>query len=152
YPLHFFVPSKSGNGAPSRLHLFAVEQPGHIFLLGTDGYGRDLFTRLLYGGRVSVTAALVATLLSLLVGVTLGAIAGMAGGSIDSAIMRLTELGLALSWFYLLLAIRAFLPLHISPLHAFFLVAGVLGLTGWSRPARLRSEERRVGKEWWVGG
>src|SRR5207248_8718070 len=38
YPLHFFVPSKSGNGAPSRLHLFAVEQPGHIFLLGTDEY------------------------------------------------------------------------------------------------------------------
>jgi peptide/nickel transport system permease protein len=61
----------------------------------------------------------------------------MAGGAIDSVIMRLTELGLALSWFYLLLGIRAFLPLRTPPLQTLFLIAGVLGLTAWARPARL---------------
>ena len=137
YPFRFLVVSKSRNGARSERHLFGVEAPGHVFLLGTDEYGRDLFTRLLHGGRVSIAAALVATLLSLLVGITLGAMAGMAGGAVDEGIMRLTELGLALSWFYLLLAIRSFLPLHIPPLQAFFLVAGVLGLSGWAHPARL---------------
>jgi peptide/nickel transport system permease protein len=61
----------------------------------------------------------------------------MAGGLIDAGVMRLTELGLALSWFYLLLAVRAFLPLRTPPAQTLFLVAGVLGLTGWARPARL---------------
>jgi peptide/nickel transport system permease protein len=117
--------------------LFGVEPPGHLFLFGTDEFGRDLFSRVLHGGRVSIAAGLLAMLLSLLLGVTLGAVAGLSGGIVDSGIMRFAELGLALSWFYLLLAIRAFLPLRIPPLQTFFLIAGVLGMTGWSRPARL---------------
>lgn len=127
YPLHFFL---SG-------HLFGVEQTGRIFLLGSDAFGRDLLSRILYGGRLSIAAGLLAVLITLVVGTLLGAVAGMAGGLVDSVIMRFAELGLALSWFYLLLAIRAFLPLRTPPVESFFLVAGVLGLTGWARPARL---------------
>lgn len=119
------------------LHLFGVQDPGHLFLFGTDEFGRDLFSRILYGGRVSIAAGLLAMLIALGLGTLLGGIAGMAGGVVDSAIMRVAELGLALSWFYLLLALRAFLPLRTPPIQTFFMIAAVLGLTGWARPARL---------------
>ena len=137
YPIEFLLRSPQESGGHSTLHLFGVEQPGRIFVLGTDEFGRDLFSRLVYGGRISIAAGLIATLIALSVGLALAALAGMAGGVVDIAIIRLTELGLALSWIYLLLAIRAFLPLSTPPLRTFFLVAGVLGLTGWARPARL---------------
>jgi peptide/nickel transport system permease protein len=55
----------------------------------------------------------------------------------DESVMRLTELFLVLPWLYLLLAVRSFLPLHLSPLQTFFLLAGVIGTIGWTRPARL---------------
>ena len=134
YPVRFFVSEQNQGFA---LHLFDVDRPGRIFLSGTDEFGRDVFSRIVHGGRVSIAAGLLATLIALCIGIALGAIAGMAGGMLDTWIMRLSELGLALSWFYLLLAVRAFLPLRTPPLETFFLVAGVLGLTGWARPAKL---------------
>ena len=137
YPVQFMVRNKTAWGQETFLRLFGVAAPGKIFLLGTDEFGRDVFSRLLYGGRVSIAAGVLAMLTSLILGTALGAMAGMAGGIVDSGIMRLAELGLALSWFYLLLAIRAFLPLHTPPLQTFFMIAAVLGLTGWARPARL---------------
>jgi peptide/nickel transport system permease protein len=137
YSVRFFIRSKPEDGRIAKHHLFGVEQPGRIFVLGTDEFGRDLFSRIVHGGRVSIAAGLLATLIALCLGTALGAVAGMAGGLIDAGVMRLTELGLALSWFYLLLAVRAFLPLRTPPAQTLFLVAGVLGLTGWARPARL---------------
>jgi ABC-type dipeptide/oligopeptide/nickel transport systems, permease components len=137
YPIHFVVHTRRPNSQKSELRLFGVDAPGRIFMLGTDAYGRDLFSRVLYGGRVSVAAALLATFLALMIGASLGAAAGLSGGLLDSGIMRLSELGMALSWFYLLLAVRAFLPLRIAPLETFFLISGVIGVTGWARPARL---------------
>lgn len=137
YPVRFFVSVAVPNSGQRKLRFFGVDAPGRIFILGSDAYGRDLFSRVLYGGRISVAAALLATFLALLIGTLLGAAAGLRGGLTDSAIMRLSELGMALSWFYLLLAVRAFLPLRIAPLETFFLLAGVIGVTGWARPARL---------------
>ena len=137
YPIRFFVGVPAPNSQTRELRMFGVDAPGRIFILGSDAYGRDLFSRVLYGGRISVAAALLATFLALLIGTILGATAGLRGGLTDSAVMRLSELGMALSWFYLLLAVRAFLPLRIAPLATFFLVAGVIGVTGWARPARL---------------
>jgi len=137
YRIRFFVPAEGERASQFGLHLFSVQDPGHLFLLGTDEFGRDLFSRILYGGRISIAAGLLAMLIALGLGTLLGSIAGMVGGVVDGAIMRLAELGLALSWFYLLLAIRAFLPLRTPPLETFFLIAAVLGFTGWARPARL---------------
>lgn len=137
YPINFLASGSAEELSTSGLRLFSVQKPGHIFLFGTDEFGRDLFSRILYGGRISVAAGLLAMCISLGLGTLLGSIAAMAGGVTDNAIMRLAELGLALSWFYLLLAIRAFLPLRTPPLQTFFLVAAVLGFTGWARPARL---------------
>jgi peptide/nickel transport system permease protein len=131
YALRFF------NGNESGVHLFSVDAPAEIFLFGTDGYGRDIFSRILFGGRISLAAALVATLLSLALGTALGAIAGYFGGIADNAVMRTAELALALPWLYLLLAIRAILPLHVSATQTFLLISGVIGIIGWARPARL---------------
>ncbi|MGC2696608.1 MAG: ABC transporter permease [Candidatus Angelobacter sp.] len=121
----------------SRRHLFGVETPAGLFLLGTDGFGRDQFSRLLYGGQVSLFAGFVAAVFSVLTGLFLGAIAGMYGGYVDDVAMRVAEVFITVPWFYLLIAVRAFLPLQISPVTAFLLVVAVIGVVGWGRPARL---------------
>jgi peptide/nickel transport system permease protein len=118
-------------------HLFGVDPPARVFLIGSDGYGRDLFTRLLFGGQISLFAGLIATLLSLTFGVVLGTLAGFYGGWRDAIITRCVELFLALPWLYLLLALRGLLPLHTSPTQAFLLFIIAIGLVGWARPARL---------------
>jgi peptide/nickel transport system permease protein len=117
--------------------LVGVREPEVIFLLGSDAYGRDLFSRLLYGGRVSLFTGLLAAFLSLGLGLALGTVAGYYGGWLDRLLMRGGELVMALPWLYLLLAVRAFLPLHITTVEAFFLLVAIIGGVGWVRPARL---------------
>jgi len=120
-----------------RLHLLGVEAPGEIFLFGTDGFGRDEWSRMLYGGRISLAAGILAAAAALFAGAFLGLLSGFYGGWLDAAIMRLAELFLALPWLYLLFAVRAVLPLHIKTTDAFLILVGVVGLVGWARPARL---------------
>ena len=127
YPIQFLVHGR----------LFGVREPGVVFLLGSDAYGRDLFSRLLYGGRVSLLTGLLAAFLSLGLGLALGTVAGFHGGWLDQILMRGGELVMALPWLYLLLAVRAFLPLHITTVQAFFLLIIIIGGVGWVRPARL---------------
>lgn len=121
---------------PCRLHLFGAES-GRVYVLGTDGYGRDQFSRILYGGQISLLAGLLGATLTLIFGVLIGTTAGYYGGWRDGLLMRLAELFVALPWLYLLFALRAFLPLAVSPLEAFLLVIMVIGAVGWARPARL---------------
>ena len=140
YPVRFFVqgtPHKVAGLFVSRVHLFGVDEPGRISLLGTDAFGRDQFSRFLYGGQVSLLAGLLAAGLSVMFGVLIGAIAGFYGGWIDEALMRSGELFLALPWLYLLFAVRAAMPLHVSQSQIFLLLVSVMGLIGWARPARL---------------
>ncbi len=140
FPVRFFVHGdeyKLIGNVTSHLHLLGVSEPGRIFLIGADGYGRDQFSRLLFGGRISLFSGLLAASLCLVVGSGFGVVAGFYGKWIDEMIMRLAELFLALPWLYLLFAVRAFLPLHITPTAAFLLLVMVIGLVGWARPARL---------------
>lgn len=140
YPVRFLVSGDKGTIAgvlATRLHLFGVDAPGKIFLLGTDEYGRDQFSRLMYGGQVSLLAGLLAAGLALGLGMLLGTLAGFHGRWADETIMRVAELFFALPWLYLLFAVRSFLPLHISATQAFLLVIAVIGVIGWARPARL---------------
>jgi peptide/nickel transport system permease protein len=121
----------------STRHMFGVPAPANLFLMGTDGFGRDQFSRLLYGGQVSLFAGFVAAAFSVITGLVLGGIAGMYGGRVDDVAMRVAEVFITVPWFYLLIAVRAFLPLQISPVTAFLLVVAVIGVVGWGRPARL---------------
>jgi peptide/nickel transport system permease protein len=120
---------------PLQVHLFGGEEP--LYLLGTDAYGRDLLSRVLFGGQVSLLAGLIGAGLTLSIGLSIGAAAGFWGGWRDEGLMRVAELFLALPWIYLLFAMRAFLPLSVPPLKAFLLVIVVIGTVGWARPARM---------------
>jgi peptide/nickel transport system permease protein len=122
---------------PSNTHLFGVNGPGKLFLVGADAYGRDELSRVLFGGQISVAAGIVATVVTLFTGCVVGIIAGYYGGWVDESLMGVNELFLSLPWLYFLLGVRAFLPLHLSALRTFFLLTGVIGLIGWARPARL---------------
>jgi peptide/nickel transport system permease protein len=140
YPMRFLArgaPYRIAGILESNIHLFGFDEPAKAFLLGNDRYGRDLYSRLLYGGQISLTAGLLAASLALGLGVVVGGLAGFYGGWVDEAFMRFAELFLALPWLYLLLAVRTSLPLHIDPAQAFLLLVVVLGLVGWARPARL---------------
>ena len=140
YPLRLFVagtPYTVCGAWKARLHLLAVDVPGQLFLFGTDEFGRDEFSRLLYGARISLLAGILAAAAAISVGATLGLLSGFYGGWLDASVMRLAELFLALPWLYLLFAVRAILPLDIKTTDAFLLLVAVVGLVGWARPARL---------------
>jgi peptide/nickel transport system permease protein len=126
----------------TNVHVFGIEasaqdDPAHLFLLGTDAFGRDEFSRVLWGGQVSIAAGITATAVTLFIGSIVGLIAGYYGGWIDEILMGASELFLSLPWLYFLLGVRAFLPLHLSPSRTFLLLACVIGLIGWARPARI---------------
>jgi len=127
YPVHFFT----------RGRLFGADPPGVVFLWGSDALGRDIFSRVLYGGQVSLLTGIAAAAIALGLGLAFGVAAGYFGSWPDHLIMRVGELFMAVPWFYLLLAARAFLPLHIDPVEAFLLLVGMIGAVGWVRPARL---------------
>lgn len=127
YPLRLWVEGR----------LFGVDEPARLALLGTDRFGRDQLSRILYGARISLFAGLLAGLLAVGIGLGVGAVAGFFGGWTDELLMRGSELFLALPWLYLLIAARAFLPLDLAPAPAFLLIVGVVGLVGWAGPARL---------------
>jgi peptide/nickel transport system permease protein len=135
-PLRFFVTSRNPGSSP-RVRLFGVDSPGYIFILGTDEFGRDQLSRLIYGGRISLFSGLLALAISLALGLMFGGAAGYFGSWLDPTIMRTAEIFMALPWLFLLLAVRAFLPLYLAPSQAFFLLVAIVGLTGWARPARL---------------
>jgi peptide/nickel transport system permease protein len=140
YPVHFLVKGpeyKIAGLFSARTHLFGVEAPAQFFLAGSDNYGRDQFSRIMYGGRISLAAGLLATVISLSLALLLGTISGFYGRWVDESLMRTAELFLVLPWLYLLLAVRAFLPLHLNPTQTFFLIVAVIGSVGWARPARL---------------
>lgn len=140
YPLHFLVPGnpyKLAGIFPMHTHLFGISEPGRIFVFGTDEYGRDQFSRFLYGGQISLLSGLLAASFSVSFGLMIGSLAGFYGGWIDETLMRGAELFLACPWLYLLFAVRATLPLHLPEWQVFALVVAVLGLLGWARPARL---------------
>jgi peptide/nickel transport system permease protein len=131
YPLRWLVASDGG------LRLFGVDAPARVFLLGSDGFGRDLFSRILHGARLSLFSGLLAGLLAGLLGLAAGVVAGFYGGWLDALLMRAAELFLALPALYLLLAVRAFLPLQVTAAQAFVLLIAVIGLAGWPQTARL---------------
>jgi peptide/nickel transport system permease protein len=102
-----------------------------VFLLGADDFGRDVLSRLLYGARTSISLALVATLGAVLIGALAGAWAGYHGGWLDETIMRVADFVLVLPVIYVVLVLRAVLPLVLSASTVFLLVAGIFILVGW---------------------
>src|SRR5713101_4444692 len=114
------------NAAPSSAHP-----------LGTDALGRDSLSRLLYGTRVSLILAPAASLLSTLIAALLGSAAGLLGGWFERIVLVVTDLSLALPWLFLLLMIRAMLPLDVQPLVSVVIAFLMMGLLGWQGSVRV---------------
>jgi peptide/nickel transport system permease protein len=102
-----------------------------VFLLGADDFGRDVLSRLLYGARTSLGLSLVATLGAVLIGALSGAWAGYRGGWVDEAIMRVADFVLVLPVIYVVLVLRAVLPLVLPPTTVFLLVTWIFIMVGW---------------------
>jgi len=111
--------------------------PSSQFWLGTDELGRDRFARLLYGTRVSLLLAPAAGLLATLLAAIIGGTAGYLGGWWERAVTSGIDLFLSLPWLFLLLAVRALLPLNTSPLVSVMITFLLLGCLGWASPARI---------------
>ncbi len=107
-----------------------------LLLLGADGLGRDIFARVLYGARVSLGVAVLGALGALALGLLVGGLAGYAGGLVDEALMRVTDFVLVLPTIYVMLALRAALPLVLEPYELFIAMAALLALVGWPSTAR----------------
>jgi peptide/nickel transport system permease protein len=118
-------------------HLFRAASPGAIYVMGTDSLGRDQFSRFLHGGRVSLFAGALATLIAMSLGTVLGMWSGYQSGLIDELVTGLSEVFLSLPWLFLLFAVRAALPLHFATHQAFLLIVLLIGAVGWARPARV---------------
>jgi peptide/nickel transport system permease protein len=101
-----------------------------LFLLGADSYGRDVFSRLLHGARISLGLSLVAAAGALLVGALVGGVAGYAGGVLDDLLMRGSDFVLVLPAMYVALALRSVLRLVLPPFEVFVLLAGIFAVVG----------------------
>jgi ABC-type dipeptide/oligopeptide/nickel transport system permease subunit len=112
-------------------------------LLGTDDLGRDRFSRLLYGTRVSLLLAPAAALLSSLLAALIGGAAGFVGGWLETCVMAATDLFLSLPWLFLLITVRAFLPLNVSPVVSVAITFALLGCLGWAAAARVICADAR---------
>jgi peptide/nickel transport system permease protein len=117
-------------------HLFCPPENGTLFLLGTDRLGRDLFSRILYGARISLTIGIVGIAVSFALGLFFGGLAGYMGGWVDHVIQRVIEILRSLPELPLWLALSAALPPNWSPLLVFFGITIILGLLDWPGLAR----------------
>lgn len=122
---------------PSNIHLFGTGNPDcKVYLMGGETLGRDLFTRIMYASQISLTIGVAATILTIVLGLSLGAAAAYFGGFTDSLIMRLVEVVASIPSLFLLFLLRAVFPQNINPILALYVILTILALIGWGGLAR----------------
>jgi peptide/nickel transport system permease protein len=117
-------------------HLFGVEEPGYMFLFGTDRLGRDVFSRTIYGTRISLTIGLVGVCLSFILGLIMGGISGYFGGVVDEMIQRVIDLLVSIPTLPLWMALAAAVPRDWTTIQTYFAITIVLSIVGWAGLAR----------------
>jgi peptide/nickel transport system permease protein len=140
YPIRLFVRGESYRIlwlVSSNIHLFGVDKPGHIFLFGSDNLGRDIFSRILYGAQVSLSIGIIGILISTIIGMIVGGVAGYFGGVTDFALMRTVEVLLALPSLYFILILRQLFGTGTSSTQIYFIIVIILAFIGWATEARV---------------
>jgi peptide/nickel transport system permease protein len=143
HPIRFLVPGTEyelWGQFPTSWHLYGLEVPHEeqgVFLMGADRLGRDLFSRMCYGARISLTIGLVSVVISLVIGILLGGISGFYGGALDNAIQRLIEFIRSIPEIPLIMALAAALPADWPVLRLYFGVTILLSFVGWTGLARV---------------
>lgn len=139
YPIHFFVRGetyKFWGLFETDLHLFGVEE-GFVFLMGTDRLGRDLFSRTVYGARISLSIGLLGIALTFIFGLLLGGLSGYLGGVVDTIVQRTIDLLRSIPTIPLWMALAAALPRDWPPLRIYFGIVIILSVIGWTNLARV---------------
>ncbi|WP_078060191.1 MULTISPECIES: ABC transporter permease [Gracilibacillus] len=140
YPIHFFVEGpeyKLFGLIKSDIHLFGVEEPGQIFILGTDGMGRDLFSRLILGSQVSLSIPLVGVAISLILGFIIGGISGYFGKWVDVIIQRVIEIFRSFPTLPLWMALSAAIPPDIPVVQMYLYIVIIIAFIEWTGLARV---------------
>ncbi len=122
---------------PMKRHLVTTDSNGRLFLLGTDINGRDVFSRLLFGGRISMTIGFLALFVLFPIGLLYGGISGYFGGKVDMIMMRFAEAIMSIPSFYLLIILASILPSGMTSTQRFLLIVIILALIGWAGFARV---------------
>ena len=122
---------------PMKRHLFTTDNNGRLYLLGTDINGRDVFSRILFGGRISMTIGFLALFVMFPIGLLYGGISGYLGGIVDMLMMRFAEAVMSIPSFYLLIILAAILPSGMTSIQRFMLIVIILALIGWAGFARV---------------
>lgn len=138
-PLRLFVAGHPYKilGLELKRHLFGAVGPAKFNLLGTDEQARDQFSRLLYGGRISLSIGLVGVAISFPLGMLVGGISGFFGGLADSLLMRLVEVLMTIPSIYLLVALAAVLPPGLTSAQRFLLIVLITSFISWAGLARV---------------
>ncbi|MBR6098292.1 ABC transporter permease [bacterium] len=122
---------------PMKRHLITTDNNGRLYLLGTDINGRDVFSRILFGGRISMTIGFLALFVMFPIGLLYGGISGYFGGIVDMLMMRFAEAVMSIPSFYLLIILAAILPSGMTSIQRFMLIVVILALIGWAGFARV---------------
>lgn len=121
---------------PNNLHLFGSDE-GPVFLFGTDELGRDIFSRVIYGARISLTIGLVGVFLSFLIGILLGGLSGYLGGTVDEIIQRTIDFLISIPSIPLWMALSAAVPRDWPVTKTYFTITIILSVIGWCGLARV---------------